>query len=150
MATVNIYLNFNGNCEEAFLFYKSVFNGEIPYVGRFKDMPQKDDAPAYLKEMEDKIMHISLPVSKETTIMGCDMGGEWAPDYIQGNNFSLMVNADSREECERLFHGLSEGGKMTMPLKMVFWGDYFGMLTDKFGVSWMVCYTPPAAANQQE
>ena len=146
MTSVNVYLNFNGNCEEAFNFYKSVFGGEFPYVGRFKDMPAQEGMPALPKEMEEKIMHISLPISKETMIMGSDTGGEWAPSFVQGNNFSISINTDSKAEADRLFNSLSEGGKVTMPLADTFWGDYFGMFTDKFGINWMVSF----AANPKK
>lgn len=140
MTTVNVYLNFNGNCEDAFNFYKSVFGGEFSYVGRFKDIPSQEGMPPVPKEMGDKIMHVSLPISKETVIMGSDTGGEWAPSFLQGNNFSISINTDSKEEVDRFFNGLSEGGQVTMPLANTFWGDYFGMFTDKFGVNWMVSY----------
>ena len=140
MTTVNIYLNFNGNCEEAFLFYKSVFGGEIPYLGRFKDMPPQEGAPPMPAEMGDKIMHVSLPISTETMLMGSDTGGEWAPTFVQGNNFSVSVNTDSKEEADRLFNGLSAGGLVTMPMNATFWGDYFGMFTDKFGINWMISF----------
>ena len=140
MTTVNVYLNFNGNCEEAFNFYRSVFGGEFPYIGRFKDMPSQEGMPPLSKEMEDKIMHVSLPISNETMIMGSDTGGEWAPGFKQGNNFSISINTDSKEEADRLFNSLSEGGQITMPLENTFWGDYFGMFTDKFGINWMVSF----------
>ena len=139
MATVNVYLTFNGNCEEAFLFYQSVFGGEFPYIGKFKDMPQEDGNkmdPA----MGEKIMHVSLPISKETCIMGSDTGGEWASSYKPGNNFSISINASSKEEADRLFNGLSAGGNVTMPMDNTFWGDYFGMWTDKFGINWMMSF----------
>lgn len=139
MATVNAYLTFNGNCEEAFLFYQSVFGGEFPYLGRFKDMPQEDgnkSDPA----MAEKIMHVSLPISKETCLMGSDTGGEWASSFKEGNNFSISINADTKEEADRLFNGLSAGGKVTMPMDQTFWGDYFGMWTDKFGINWMMSW----------
>lgn len=139
MATVNIYLTFNGNCEEAFKFYQSVFGGEIPYMGRFKDMPPGEDSKLNPGE-ENRIMHVSLPISKETMLMGSDTGGEWASDYSQGNNFSISINADSKEEAEKLFNGLSAGGKVTMPLSKTFWSESFGMLTDKFGISWMMSF----------
>ncbi len=138
MTTVNIYLNFKGNCEEAFNFYKSVFGGEFPYVGRFKDMPKQEGMPALPEEFMEKIMHISLPISKETTLMGSDTGGEWAPKFTQGNNFSVSVNTDTEQEAERIFNALAEGGKVTMPLEKTFWQAYFGMLTDKFGINWMM------------
>ncbi|MBL0341388.1 MAG: VOC family protein [Bacteroidetes bacterium] len=140
MASVNVYLNFDGNCEEAFTFYKSVFGGEYPYIGRFKEMPPKEGTPPLPKEMEDKIMHVSLQISKETSIMGSDTGGEWASSFKQGNNFSISINAESKEEADKLFNGLSNGGTVTMPMNKTFWGDYFGMFTDKFGINWMVSF----------
>lgn len=140
MPSVNVYLTFNGNCEEAFEFYRSVFGGEYPYLGRFKDMPPSSGQPAFEGEAGNKIMHISLPISKETMIMGSDTGGEWATNFTQGNNFSISINADTKEEADRIFNGLSEGGNVTMPLADTFWGDYFGMFTDKFGINWMMSY----------
>ncbi|MGZ8509915.1 MAG: VOC family protein [Chitinophagaceae bacterium] len=145
MATVNVYLTFNGNCEEAFNFYKSVLGGEFPYIGRFKDMPPQPGQPVMSDDMGKRIMHVSLPISKETMIMGSDTGGEWAADYKAGNNFSISINASSKEEADRLFNGLSKGGKVTMPMANMFWGDYFGMFTDKFGINWMVSF-----ATQQQ
>ncbi|MBI5647881.1 MAG: VOC family protein [Ignavibacteriae bacterium] len=138
MTTVNVYLNFAGNCEEAFEFYKSVFGGEFPYVGRFKDMPPQEGMPPLPAEMENQIMHISLPIGGDTMLMGSDTGGEWAPSYVQGNNFAISISTDTKEEADRLFAGLSAGGTVTMPLSTAFWGSYFGMFTDKFGVNWMV------------
>lgn len=139
MATVNTYLTFNGNCEEAFLFYQSVFGGEFTYIGKFKDMPQ-DDQNKPDPSMAEKIMHVTLPISKETCLMGSDTGGEWAAHFKAGNNFSVSINTESKEEANRLFNGLSAGGKVTMPLSDTFWGDYFGMWEDKFGINWMVSY----------
>ncbi len=139
MATVNIYLTFDGNCEEAFNFYQSVFGGQIPYMGRFKDMPPGEESQLKAGE-ENRIMHVSLPISKETMLMGSDTGGEWASGYLRGNNFSISITADSKEEANKLFKGLSAGGKVTMPLSKTFWSDSFGMLTDKFGISWMISF----------
>jgi PhnB protein len=139
MTTVNVYLTFNGNCEEAFNFYKSIFGGDFAYIGRYKDMPAGDGKPAS-EEDSQKIMHVSLPISKETMLMGSDTGGEWASNYSQGNNFSISITTDSKEEADRLFDGLSNGGKVGMPMNQTFWGDYFGMFTDKFGINWMVSF----------
>ncbi|WP_294818322.1 VOC family protein [uncultured Flavobacterium sp.] len=138
MATTNTYLNFNGNCEEAFNFYKSVFGGDFTYMGRFGDMPESDDYKVPDSD-RDKIMHVSLPIGK-SVLMGSDTGGEWAPAFKQGNNFSISVTAGSKEEADTLFAALAEGGNITMPLENTFWGDYFGMLTDKFGINWMMSY----------
>lgn len=139
MPLTNVYLNFNGNCEEAFNFYKSVFGGEFNYVGRFKDMPPQEGMPPLSNEMGNQIMHISLPTSKETMIMGSDTGG-WGPPFVQGNNFSISITTATKEEADKLFNGLSAGGNITMPMADAFWGDYFGMFTDKFGINWMVSF----------
>jgi PhnB protein len=140
MTTVNVYLTFNGNCEEAFNFYKSVFGGEFPYLGRFKEMPPQEGAQALTFEQGEKIMHVSLPIGKETILMGSDTGGEWAANYKQGNNFSLSLTTDSKDEADRLFNGLSKGGHVIMAMNKTFWGDYYGMWTDKFGINWMVSF----------
>ena len=145
MATVNVYLNFDGNCEEAFNFYKSVFGGEFPYLGRYKDMPAQEGQESFAPAMGEKIMHVSLAISKGTMIMGSDIGGEWAKTFQKGNNFSLSLTADSKEEADRLFNELSAGGLVTMPMQNTFWGDYFGTFTDQFGINWMVSFNtnPP-------
>ncbi|HUH33064.1 MAG TPA: VOC family protein [Daejeonella sp.] len=139
MAQINPYLNFNGNCEEAFNFYKSVFGGEFPMISRFKDMPPAEGQPAMNVDGE-KIMHVSLPISRETSLMGSDVGGEWAKHNVVGNNIQLSVNAENEEEAKRIFNALSEGGRVTMPLDKTFWGALFGMFIDKFGIYWMVNY----------
>lgn len=137
MTTVNVYLNFDGQCEEAFAFYKSVFGGEFSYIGRFNEMPQDENNK--LSEADgNKIMHVSLPISAETNLFGSDTVGAWSPKLIQGNNYSISINASSKEEADRLFNGLSAGGQITMPLENTFWGAYFGMFVDKYGINWMV------------
>lgn len=137
MTTVNVYLNFDGQCEEAFEFYKSVFGGEFSYIGRFNEMPQDENNK--LSEADgNKIMHVSLPISAETNLFGSDTVGAWSPKLVQGNNYSISINASSKDEADRLFNGLSAGGKVTMPLENTFWGAYFGMFTDKYGINWMV------------
>ncbi len=138
MATINVYLTFNGNCQEAFDFYKSVFGGEFPYVGTFADMPPQEGMAPMSEDMKKRIMHISLPISKETILMGSDTGGEWASNYKIGTNFSISISAETKEEADHLFHQLSDEGKIKMPMANTFWGSYFGMLTDKFEISWMV------------
>lgn len=147
MASVNVYLTFNGNCREAFDFYKSVFGGEYPYIGTFGEMPPVEGQETS-EEDKNKIMHVSLPVSKETTLMGSDTSGAYASHYKAGNNFSISINADSKEEADQLFNGLSVGGQVTMPMADTFWGAYFGMFTDQFGIGWMVNYDDPAKMQQ--
>lgn len=138
MATINPYLTFNGNCEEAFKFYQSVFGGEFPYVGKFGDMPAQEGMPPVSDSEKNKIMHISLPISKEIILMGSDSSDAFGQATIIGNNFSISINAESVKEVDHLFNGLSAGGKVTMPMNKTFWGAYFGMFTDKFGIYWMV------------
>jgi PhnB protein len=147
MASVNVYLTFNGNCREAFDFYKSVFGGEYSYIGTFGEMPLMEGQEAK-EEDKDKIMHVSLPISKETTLMGSDAGCDWVSQFKAGNNFSISINAESTEEADKLFNGLSAGGQVTMPMADTFWGAYFGMFTDKFGINWMVNYDDPAKMQQ--
>lgn len=140
MATVNVYLNFKGNCKEAFDFYKSVFGGEYPYIGTFGEIPPSNDIPPIAPEDKDKIMHVTLPISNETCLMGSDTIGVHSNDFKMGNNYSVSINASSRKEADQLFDGLSNGGVVTMPMTNTFWGAYFGMFTDKFGINWMVNY----------
>lgn len=135
MATISPYLNFNGNCEEAFLFYQSVFGGEFTFMGRFKDMPSEE---TLTEEQGNKIMHVSLPINGEIHLMGSDTMEKSETSVC--SNISISINAASEEEAHNLFNGLSKGGKITMPLQKTFWGALFGMFTDTFGTNWMVNY----------
>jgi PhnB protein len=137
MATINPYLNFNGTTEEAFNFYKSVFGGEFAMIQRFKDTPQAGDLPL---GVGDKIMHVSLPIGNGNMIMGTDAIESMGHPLTMGNNFYICISPESKEEADRLFNGLSAGGKIEMPLADMFWGAYYGQFTDKFGVQWMVNY----------
>jgi PhnB protein len=136
MATTNTYLNFNGNCEEAFNLYKSVFGGDFISFSRFGEMPESDDYKVPEGD-KNKIMHVSLPIGT-SILMGSDTGGDWAPTFVQGNNFSVSVTPESKQEADTIFNALSKGGQITTPLHNTFWGAYFGMITDKFGINWMV------------
>jgi PhnB protein len=138
MATINPYLTFEGNCEAAFTFYKSVFGGEFPYIGKFKDMPPMEGCSEMSEADKEKIMHVSLPISSETILMGSDHSESFGHKTVIGNNFAISINTDNVEEADKLFSGLSAGGKITMPMNKSFWGAYFGMLTDKFGIQWMI------------
>lgn len=144
MATINVYLTFNGNTEEAFNFYKSVFGGEFSYIGRFKDMPVDENCPPLSEEEGNKIMHVSLPISKETVLMASD-STNFSGEVTFGTNMSVSINTATLEEAKHLFNGLSEKGKITMPLEKTFWGAHFGMFTDQFGIHWMVNYDEPQA-----
>ena len=137
MPAINPYLNFNDKTEEAFNFYKSVFGGEFQMLMRFKDTPPEHRMSASNKE-DEKIMHVSLPVGNNM-LMGSDTPEAYGK-VTAGTNMSISISVDSEAEADRIFNGLSAGGQATMPLAKAFWGSYFGMLTDKFGVQWMVSY----------
>ena len=139
MSRVNTYLNFPRNTEDAFNFYKSVFGGEFAYLGRFKDMPSTGGKTMNAGQ-GNRIMHVSLPISHETILMGSDSSDEFGQATVIGNNFSISLSADDKPQADALFKKLSAGGNPTMPMGDTFWGSYFGMLTDKFGINWMVSY----------
>lgn len=135
MAKMNSYLNFNGNTEEAFNFYKSVFGGDFLTLMRYKDMPDADKTPA---DEQEKVMHVALPIG-DNILMGTDVLKSMEPVNF-GTNYSISIDGESEEEANQLFSKLSVGGKVVMPLEKMFWGALFGMITDKFGIQWMVNY----------
>jgi len=137
MKAINPYLNFKGNTEEAFNFYKAIFGGEFMTVQRFKDSPEAGKAPA---PEQNKIMHIALAIGKGTILMGTDTLESMGQKLAVGNNFHLSISTESEEETRKLFSALSAGGKVTVALDKTFWGAYFGMCTDKFGIQWMLSY----------
>lgn len=137
MKSVNPYLSFNGNTEEAFRFYQSVFGGELQ-IFRFRDMA---DTMGASEEHLDKIANVGLPLGGGSMLMGDDGAAVMGQPLTVGNNVSINLEAESAEEAERLFHGLAAGGQTTMPLEETEWAEKFGMLTDKFGVQWSVNYT---------
>lgn len=139
MTAVNPYLNFNGNSEEAFNFYKSVFGGDFRTVMRFKDNPQCADMSDADK---DRIMHIALPIGNNTILMATDSLESLGQKLTVGNNFYICLSPNSKEEADRLFNGLSADGKVEMPIQDMFWGSYWGSFADKFGVQWMIDYSP--------
>lgn len=138
MATMNIYLHFEGNAEEAFNFYKSVFGGEFDAFLRYREMCDDSAFGPVPEDEKEKIMHAALPIGKENVLMGNDTLKSMCNGINTGNNFSISISTQSREETERIFNGLSEGGKIMMPLAKTFWSEYFGVCGDKFGISWMV------------
>jgi PhnB protein len=140
MASINPYIHFNGNAEEAFLFYKSVFGGDFTSVVRFRDM-NFEGAPNDEKEAE-KIMHIALPIGKHNLLMGSDTPEQLGKHSELETRSKIMVSAGSKEEANQLFNGLSEGGQVEMPIGNSPWGSWFGMFRDKFGIEWMIDFDP--------
>ena len=136
MITVNPYLTFNGNCQEAFNHYRKVFGGEFETIQRFSDEPGGKHSPADA----NRILHVALPLSKGYTLMGSDRTSSM-PDGTAGENISLSINTETKKDADRVFNGLAEGGKVTMPIADTFWGSYFGMVNDKFGIQWMVSFS---------
>ncbi|GGE40539.1 PhnB protein [Pedobacter psychrotolerans] len=135
MVKINPYLNFNGNTEEAFNFYKSVFGGEFLAVHRFKDAPGSEEMkPAD----QEKIMHIALSIGGNI-LMGTDVMPPMSP-ATHGTGISISIDAESEAEASQVFENLSAGGEIAMPLEKMFWGALFGMLTDQYGIQWMVNY----------
>jgi PhnB protein len=139
MATINPHINFNGNAEEAFTFYKSVFGGEFLKVIRFKDLSSPEFPVA--ENEANKIMHIALPIGKNI-LMGNDVPEFMGRTNENENRSKIAISAESREEADKLFHGLSEGGNVEMPIGDSPWGSYFGMFRDKYGIEWMVDFDP--------
>jgi len=135
MALINPHINFNGNAEEAFSFYKSVFGGEFARVIRFKDLSNKEFPIA--ENEANKIMHIALPIGKNT-LMGNDVPERMGKVSENENRSKIAITVDSRQEADKIFNGLSKGGAVEMPIGDSPWGSYFGMFRDKYGIEWMV------------
>ncbi|MDB5222638.1 MAG: hypothetical protein JWN83_1305 [Chitinophagaceae bacterium] len=141
MALINPHINFNGNAEEAFNFYRSVFGGEFAKIIRFKDI--SSDAYQATEKDANKIMHIALPIGKNI-LMANDVPEFMGKVNENENRSKISVSAESREEADKLFNGLSAGGNIEVPISDSPWGSYFGMFRDKFGIEWMVDFNPKA------
>lgn len=133
---LHTYLNFDGDAEEALRFYEKALGGKLTEISRFKEMPagdfEVDPADA------DKVMHVALELGNGEMLMASDTPASMADERVVGTNASISVHPESREEAERIFQALSDGGEVEMPMEKQFWGAYFGSLTDRFGVQWMV------------
>ncbi len=138
MANLHSYLHFDGNAAEAFNFYKSVFGGEFNTFARYKDTPPGVPMPEGTDG--ERVMHVSLPVGKNSILMGSDRPSDAFGKGARGDLSYIYVAAENREEATRIYHALSADGRVFMPLDDTFWGSYFGMLADKFGVQWMVAF----------
>ena len=139
--TLSIYINFEDNCLEAFEAYRGIFGGEFSNIMTFADLPPDDDSPPIPDGWDDKVMHVSFPIGN-SVLMGSDMPPGFGPPLTVGTNYSVSYSASSRDEADRVFAALSEGGTVTMELQDMFWGDYFGTVTDRFGINWQVSLGP--------
>ena len=132
--SLTIYLHFNGNCREVFEFYRSIFGGEFEMISTFREGPEGMPLP---EDVLDQVMHVSYPIGS-SVLMGSDVPEQFAPPPIQGSNFSISYQPESKEAADELFAKLSDGGTVTMPMEDQFWGAYFGSCIDKFGISWQL------------
>ncbi len=136
---LNPYLTFNGNCREAFEFYRMVFGGEFSILSTYATAPPDMGVP---EAKRDRIMHVSLPVGT-STLMGSDCCSAMGPPPVVGNNFTIAIEGESRAHCDEIFAKLPDGGTVITPLGEMFWGAYYGMWTDRFGINWLINHTLP-------
>jgi PhnB protein len=144
MLSTDIYLHFSGNCKEAFTFYKSIFGGDFLSEQRYKDVPGGEKMSP---EDQEKIIHIALKISPHTTLMATDSPSNDKNSLHPGNNFHICLQAEDKKEADKLFLLLSKNGKIEMPMNKTFWGGYFGMCQDKFGIFWMISFTNQQTSN---
>ena len=137
--SLSTYLFFDGNCREAFEFYRSVFGGEFSALMTFGDGPSEMNVP---EEERERIMHVSLPIGSGV-LMGSDSTSAFGPAPVAGDNFAISIEGESREHCDEVLAKLSEGGTVKMPMDETFWGAYFGCWIDRFGINWMINYELP-------
>lgn len=135
MITINPYIYFDGNCEEAFIFYESVFRKKISHISKYKDAPKTKRS--IFQESDEKVMHVTLPISKETMLNGSDNSLAYE-EMVKYRTFTLIIHTDSKEEVDRLFGKLSQKGQIIVPVSMTFWGAYYGQCFDHFGISWKI------------
>ncbi len=142
MITLNPYLVFKGNCEEAFLFYKTVFGGEILFMGRYKDVPPAN-RPLFPGAADEQIMHATLQINAETILMGNDgveaYKNSTGPDATA---FFLYISTGNQADAYRIFDELSAGGEIIMPISGTFWSHHFGIVVDKFDIHWKITFDP--------
>lgn len=138
VSAVNPYLNFQGNTQQAFDFYRSVFGGDFAGVIRYGDFP---GGMGVAESDRDKLAHIALPLGKGNVLMGTDVVGLYGKAFIPGNNFYITLSPDDAAEAHRLFDSLSAGGQAEMPLQKTEWAELYASVIDKFGVQWMIDYT---------
>jgi len=142
LITLNPYLVFKDNCEDAFNFYKVIFGGSILFIGRYKDVPHKD-RNLFPMSSDEKIMHATLQLNPETVLMGCDSIETYEQSKsMLANNFYIYISTGNEEEAYHIFNGLLTEGKVIMPITQTFWSTHYGMVTDKFGIRWKITFDP--------
>jgi PhnB protein len=144
---IHSYINFGNRAEEAFRFYQKALGGKLTEIHRFGSMPQQGGFEL-TPEQKNLVMHVGLELPDGQMIMASDMIAGMGPQRVEGNNISISVHPDSQQDAVRIFNALAQGGTITMPIANQFWGDYFGSLTDRFRINWMVNYSDPAMRQQ--
>ncbi len=142
---INPYLNFDGKTEEAFRFYEKALGGKLTEIHRFGSMPPQEGFEL-TPEQKALVLHVGLELPDGQMIMASDIIAGMGPQRVEGNNISISVHPDNKQDADRIFKALAQGGTITMPIENQFWGDYFGSLTDRFGINWMVNYSTQATA----
>lgn len=145
MISANLYLNFPGNAEEAFTFYRQVFGGDFASLMRFRDFP--DNSMGVAETELDKIAHIALPLGPHLLLMATDVVSSWGRPFERGNHCYITLETESVAQSERIFQALSSAGSVEMPLQETEWAEYYGICIDRFGVQWMVNYTGNKSFN---
>jgi len=140
MIRINPHIHFNGNAEEAFLFYQTIFGGAFTRVVCYKDL--SDFGVQFAEKEFNKIMHLALPIGSASVLTGSDVPDILGQVSENENRSKITITPESKEEADALFHGLSEGGTIEMPMSDSPWGSYFGMFRDKYGIEWMIDFTP--------
>jgi PhnB protein len=144
---IHSYINFGNRAEEAFRFYEQALGGKLTEIHRFGSMPQQGGFEL-TPEQKNLVMHVGLELPDGQMIMASVMIAGMGPQRVEGNNISISVHPDSQQDADRIFNALAQGGTITMPIANQFWGDYYGSLTDRFGINWMVNYSDPAMRRQ--
>ena len=137
MPTLHPYFNFDGKAEEAFLFYESVFGTKIAMISRMNEAPGLDDLP---ENERNRVMHVSMPINDKTILMASDILPSKGHKYVEGTNINISITPESREQADEYFNKFAAKGTVDMPMADAFWGDYFGMVTDEFGIKWLISY----------
>lgn len=151
MAKIHAYLNFNGNCAEAFSFYEDVFNTKNIGTYHFGDMPSMEGTPALPDTAKEKVMHTALLINESTMLMGSDVVQEFGHQYKDGNNVYVMLDTDTAEEAKEIYNKLSVNAqRMEMPLGEQFWAELYASFADQFGINWMIHFEGNKAHKHED
>ena len=138
MKSLSLYLNFDGNCKETFTYYAQILKTAVSEAMTYAEAPPNSGMPDVGEAYQDLMMHCSISKNEKVALMGSDVAGEFCQQFKPGNNYSISLDVENKKEADRIFAGMSEDGQAVMPLSKTFWGCYWGMCVDKFGIQWMI------------